>query len=99
MFFVQPDIFITDTINTVFVILGGSYIVTHRLIVKINLLVKQEEEQNKKLLDAKTKMILGQMQPHFLYNVLATIRVLYKTDHEKTDKAMDDFSAYLSEPT
>ena len=35
MFFVQPDIFITDTINTVFVILGGSYIVTHRLISKI----------------------------------------------------------------
>ncbi len=95
MFFVQPDIFITDTINTVFVILGGSYIVTHRLIVEINLLVKQEEEQNKKLLDAKTKMISGQMQPHFLYNVLATIRVLYKTDQEKADRAMDDFSAYL----
>lgn len=35
------------------------------------------------------------MQPHFLYNVLATIRVLYKTDHEKADKAMNDFSAYL----
>ncbi len=35
MFFVQPDIFITDTINTVFVILGGSYIVTHRMISKI----------------------------------------------------------------
>lgn len=40
-------------------------------------------------------MILSQMQPHFLYNVLATIRVLYKKDQEKADNAMDDFSAYL----
>lgn len=95
VFFVPRDIFITDTLNTLFVILGGAYIITHRLTVKINLLVSQEEEQNKKLIDAKTKMILSQMQPHFLYNVLATIRVLYKTDQEKADNAMDDFSAYL----
>lgn len=94
-FFVPREIFITDTINTLFVILGGAYIITHRLIVKIDLLVKIEEEQNKELLDAKTKMILSQMQPHFLYNVLATIRVLYKKDQEKADNAMDDFSAYL----
>lgn len=94
-FLVPYDIFWTDTVNTLFVILCGAYLITHRLKVKINLLVKLEEEQKKKLLDAKTKMILGQIQPHFLYNVLATIRVLYKTDQEKADSAMDDFSAYL----
>jgi len=35
------------------------------------------------------------MQPHFIYNALATIRLLAKRDSKKAVKSIDDFSKYL----
>ena len=45
--------------------------------------------------DIKTQIVLNQIKPHFLYNILATIQVLCKVDPDKAVAAMDDFSGYL----
>ncbi len=40
-------------------------------------------------------ILKNQMQPHFIYNSLATIRLLAKRDSKKAVKSIDDFSKYL----
>ena len=39
--------------------------------------------------------MLGQIQPHFLYNSLGTIQALCRVDPEKAEKAVGDFSRFL----
>ena len=40
-------------------------------------------------------ILKNQMHPHFIYNSLATIRLLAKRDSKKAVKSIDDFSKYL----
>ena len=40
-------------------------------------------------------VLRSQMQPHFIYNSLSTIRSLTKRDSERAVKCIDDFSKYL----
>ncbi len=51
-----------------------------------------KEAENAKL---KLDILLGQIQPHFMYNSLTTIKHLVATDSEKAQEAMDDFILYL----
>ncbi len=50
------------------------------------------EEKNK---DAKIKLMLSQIQPHFMYNSLSAISTLITIDPEKAQEALDRFTAYL----
>lgn len=45
--------------------------------------------------DLQRNMLLGQMQPHFVYNSLATIRSLIMEDPELAVESIDHFSSYL----
>lgn len=54
-------------------------------------LVKQEQE----LTTAKIDTMISQIQPHFLYNSLATIKGLCNEDPKKARKAIEDFSFFL----
>ena len=45
--------------------------------------------------DKTTSLMLSQIQPHFIYNTLATIQVLCEIDAEKAAKTIDAFSKYL----
>lgn len=54
-------------------------------------LVKQERE----LSDMKIQVVLAQMKPHFMYNVLNTISYLCDKDAQAAKKALHDFSKYL----
>ena len=45
--------------------------------------------------DKTTSLMLSQIQPHFIYNTLATIQVLCEIDAEKAAKTIDTFSKYL----
>ena len=42
-----------------------------------------------------TALMLSQIQPHFIYNTLATIQVLCEIDPEKASRTIADFSKYL----
>ena len=43
----------------------------------------------------KIDIMLGQIQPHFLYNTLGVIRSICDTDMEKVPRAIEDFTSYL----
>ena len=53
------------------------------------------EEDEKKLKDANVKIMMSQIQPHFIYNTLSSISTLTTIDPGKAQKALDDFSDYL----
>lgn len=55
------------------------------------LLVKQENE----LKDSEIQMMISQIQPHFLYNTLTTIRSLCSIDPQLASKTIETFSQYL----
>ncbi len=48
-----------------------------------------------KIAQNELMILKNQMQPHFIYNALATIRLLAKRDSQKAVKSIDDFSKYL----
>ena len=43
----------------------------------------------------RVRIMLGQIQPHFLSNCLAVIRETYRTDTQKGDRAIKELSDYL----
>lgn len=60
--------------------------------VERNLELAKEEE---KLKDAQIKVMLSQIQPHFIYNSLSSISTLITIDPEKAQRGLDDFTEYL----
>ena len=60
--------------------------------VEKNLKLAKEEEKSK---DAQIRVMLSQIQPHFIYNSLSSISTLISIDPEKAQKALDDFTEYL----
>ena len=55
----------------------------------------QYEKNKQKLTEANIKIMMSQIQPHFLYNTLAMIRGLCTTAPEKAKEAINDFSTFL----
>ena len=43
----------------------------------------------------RIRIMMTQIQPHFLFNALNTIRALYAKDPPLADRTLEDFSAYL----
>ena len=43
----------------------------------------------------RIQIMMSQIQPHFLFNVLNTIRALYAKDPPLADRTLEDFSTYL----
>ena len=68
------------------------------LIMFINLQLDRDvqyEQDKQKLTEANIKIMLSQIQPHFLYNTLAIIRGLCAEDAGKAKEAINDFSVFL----
>ena len=57
------------------------------------LLARREQE----LAEARSDIMLSQIQPHFLYNTLAAIRELCASDPAEAARAVTDFSSFLRE--
>ncbi len=53
------------------------------------------EEQEKELADSRISIMISQIQPHFLYNSLASIYYLCDEDPQLAKQAIDQFSSYL----
>ncbi|MBQ9531276.1 MAG: histidine kinase [Eubacterium sp.] len=60
--------------------------------VQKNIVIAEEEEKNK---EAQIKMMLSQIQPHFIYNSLSSISTLIAINPEKAQASLDDFTEYL----
>lgn len=58
-------------------------------------LEKEKVALNSKLHESRILLMISQIQPHFLYNVLNTIYHLCDKDIDLAKKAVDDFSTYL----
>lgn len=54
-------------------------------------LAKEKEKNN----EAQMKIMMSQIQPHFIYNALSSISTLIPMDPNKAQKALDDFTEYL----
>lgn len=51
--------------------------------------------QERSLSEMKVRMLISQIQPHFLYNALAAIQYLCRTEPDAAAQAVEDFSCYL----
>ena len=51
--------------------------------------------ENDLMAEQRIKLMLSQIQPHFLYNSLSSISELCETDPQKAQQMTDDFSEYL----
>ncbi len=60
--------------------------------VSKNITIAHQEEANK---EAQIKVMMSQIQPHFIYNSLSSISTLIPIDPDKAQKALDDFTEYL----
>ncbi len=72
------------------------YIVTYQ--GRLRYFYKQEQELAKKeaeLSNLRTKIVLSQIQPHFLYNTLSSISRLCTKDPQKAQEVTTEFATYL----
>ena len=60
--------------------------------VKKNIQLIDEANKTK---EAEVKLMVSQIQPHFIYNTLSSISTLIKIDPNKAQKGLDDFTEYL----
>lgn len=60
--------------------------------VRKNILLAEEA---KKIKEVEVKLMVSQIQPHFIYNALSSISTLIKVDADKAQKGLDDFTEYL----
>ena len=60
--------------------------------VKKNITLANEARRTK---EVEVKMMMSQIQPHFIYNTLASISTLIRIDPDKAQKGLDDFTEYL----
>jgi len=56
---------------------------------------KQAHELERELVESRISVMMSQIKPHFLYNVLSAIAQLCDEDSAKAKKAIVDFSVYL----
>lgn len=60
--------------------------------IQKNIDLAEKEEKNK---EAQIRLMISQIQPHFIYNSLSAISTLIKIDQDKAQKTLDDFTEYL----
>lgn len=60
--------------------------------VQKNILLAEEQQKSK---EAQIKVMMSQIQPHFIYNSLSSISTLIPIDPNKAQETLDDFTEYL----
>lgn len=60
--------------------------------VSKNIKIAEEQEKNK---EAQIKIMMSQIQPHFIYNSLSAISTLIPINPDMAQKSLDDFTEYL----
>ena len=86
--FGTPGYFSQNMINSVAAATIGCYLAWQRTHDKVLLLLQQERESALRDKETRTQLMLSQIRPHFLYNVLATIQALCASDPKKASEAV-----------
>ena len=90
------SIILRQLLNGLYIVaLASSVSVTILMIFEVNDQAAEKRQQELKNEQLKVDIMLGQIQPHFLFNVLYVIQEICHTDAEKASKAIEDFSKYL----
>ena len=84
---------VSDTMESILAITGIMY--GYSVVYDISSLASEIETLTDELEDAKVKNSLSQMQPHFLYNTLASIREIILVDPEYASELIVDFTTHL----
>ena len=87
-----------ETLTDVKFLLTGTMMIS--CLLYYSLINKQNEirraiEHEQELLQSRVSIMLSQIQPHFLYNSLTSIRQLCKKDPDAAQKSIDEFAKYL----
>lgn len=80
--------FLQNMLNCTIAAIVGCYLAWRRSREKVYLLIQQERENALRDRELRTQLMLSQIRPHFLYNVLATIQVLCDSEPEKAEEAI-----------
>lgn len=82
----------TGTAISTFVEVFAAWIVILR-----DIYIGKEENQviKEQLMDSKVQLMISQIRPHFIYNVLNSINILITQDGPKAQKLVQQFSLYL----
>ena len=88
-------------LSFIFIFLMAIVVILTSVPKNVNNAIKAKQLETEKIaLDSKLQesrilLMISQIQPHFLYNILNTIYHLCDKDIELAKKAVDDFSTYL----
>lgn len=63
--------------------------------IKMYKTVRENQKLSKMLQESKTDLMISQIQPHFIYNALNSIRTLIRFDPDQAYDMVYDFSKYL----
>ena len=63
--------------------------------IYISVQLEYEKQQEEQLVRQRISIMLSQIQPHFLYNVLTSIRALCRMAPHKAEEALLEFTSYL----
>lgn len=58
-------------------------------------ITRQLSEKEMQLADSRISIMLSQIQPHFMHNMLTTIMYMCRTDPEEAEKTVGQFAHYL----
>ena len=80
-------------IRVIFLFYAGSVLLTG--ILRFYRSVKQNQRLSELLLESRIALMVSQIQPHFIYNTLNSIRTLIRLEPEQAYDMVYDFSNYL----
>lgn len=63
--------------------------------IYISVQLEYEKQQEEQLVRQRISIMLSQIQPHFLYNVLTSIRALCRMAPARAEEALMEFTSYL----
>lgn len=84
---------ISPMYRSVIMFYAGMYIFT--ILLRIYGVVKDRMDVLNRLQESQLELMMGQIQPHFIFNTLSSIRTLVRVDPDLAYDMLYDFSAYL----
>mgnify|MGYP004645917533 FL=1 len=89
------EIMVINLTNSLIAMLVGLYVSWNQSRDRFTILLYRCTEGSEEEQRVRTQMMLTQIRPHFIYNILASIQVLCLKDPQKAAGAVACFSSYL----
>ena len=94
---IQNNIYVSRTLTKTafFVFLLYIFFLSIRMVLKEHNASIRAQKLEKELEESRISIMLSQIQPHFIFNVLGTLRGLCRENPEQAWRGIGDFSNYL----